>query len=45
MLIEASRRGDYPFTDLIKAYPVAEMDAAVKAISDGSVVKAVITWD
>jgi aryl-alcohol dehydrogenase len=44
-LIEASKRGDFPFTDLIKAYPVNEMEAAVRDINEGSVVKAVITWD
>ena len=45
MLIEASKRGDFPFMDLIKAFPVTEMEAAVEATTDGSVVKAVVTWD
>lgn len=44
-LIEASKRGDFPFTDLIKTYPVKEMEMAVRDISDGSVVKAVIAWE
>jgi len=45
MLVEASKRGDFPFTELIKTYPAENMDAAVKAVLDGSVVKAVVTWD
>jgi aryl-alcohol dehydrogenase len=45
MLVEASNRGDFPFTELIKTYPVQEVETAVKAIKDGSVVKGVITWD
>lgn len=45
MLAEASKRGDFPFTDLIKTYPAQEMDKAVKAVLDGSVVKAVLTWE
>jgi hypothetical protein len=45
MLAEAWRRGDSPFTELIKTYPAQEMDEAVKAVLDGSVVKAVLTWE
>jgi aryl-alcohol dehydrogenase len=44
-LIEASKRGDFPFTELTQVYPAAQMDTAIKAISDGSVVKAVIKWE
>lgn len=45
MLVEASKRGDFPFMELIKTYPAQEMDKAVKAVIDGSVVKAVLTWE
>ncbi|OBT60395.1 hypothetical protein VE03_10074 [Pseudogymnoascus sp. 23342-1-I1] len=45
MIVEAWKRGDFPFTELIKIYPAHEMDKAVKAVLDGSVVKAVLTWE
>jgi aryl-alcohol dehydrogenase len=45
MLETAWRAGNFPFADLIKTYPATEMDEAVKAVLDGSVVKAVLTWD
>jgi aryl-alcohol dehydrogenase len=45
MLVEANKRGDFPFTDLIRTFPAAEMEKAVHAVHDGSVVKAVLTWE
>lgn len=45
MLAEAWKRGDFPFTELIKTYPAQEMDRAVEAVLDGSVVKAVLIWE
>ncbi|OBT72135.1 hypothetical protein VF21_08770 [Pseudogymnoascus sp. 05NY08] len=45
MLVEAWKRGDFPFTELIRTYPAQEMDGAVKAVLDGSVVKAVLIWE
>lgn len=45
MLVEAADRGDFPFKELIKTYPVKEVVAAVEAMKDGSVVKGVVTWD
>lgn len=44
MLLDAQKRGDFPFTDLIKTYPAEMMGEAVDAVLDGSVVKAVVTW-
>ena len=43
-LIEAWQKGDFPFTDLIEEFPAHEIDRAVKAVSDGSVIKAVLSW-
>lgn len=45
MLLEAEKRGDFPFTELIKTFKVEDMEAAVKGVQDGSVVKAVLTWE
>ncbi|KAF2198328.1 aryl-alcohol dehydrogenase [Delitschia confertaspora ATCC 74209] len=45
MLIDASKRGDFPFTELIKTFPVADMDKAVCGVHDGTVIKAVLTWE
>lgn len=44
MLIEASKKGNFPFQDLIKKYPAAEMERAAKETLSGEVVKAVVTW-
>lgn len=43
-LIEAWKEGTFPFTELIKEYPVMEMDRAVEDVSSGRVVKAVLIW-
>ncbi|KAI3572690.1 aryl-alcohol dehydrogenase [Fusarium oxysporum f. sp. albedinis] len=43
-LIEAWKEGIFPFTELVKEYPVMEMDRAVEDVSSGRVVKAVLIW-
>jgi aryl-alcohol dehydrogenase len=43
-LIKAWTEGKFPFTELIKEYPVTEMDRAVEDVSSGRVVKAVLIW-
>lgn len=45
MLVDASKRGDFPFTELVKSFPVETVEDAIKATNDGSVVKSVITWE
>lgn len=45
MLVEAEKRGDFPFTELIKTFKVEDMEAAVNGVHDGSVIKAVLTWE
>lgn len=45
MLVEASKCGDFPFTELVKSFPVGNVEDAVKATRDGSVVKSVIAWE
>lgn len=45
MLVDAEKKGDFPFTELIKTFPVAEVESAIKGVHDGTVVKAVLTWE
>lgn len=44
MLVDASQRGDFPFTELVKSFPVDKVEDAIKATNDGTVIKSVITW-
>lgn len=44
MMVKAWSDGKFPFTALIKEYPVQEMEKAAKEVLDGTVVKAVLTW-
>jgi len=44
MLIEAWKRGDFPFTDLIKTYAVNDVETAAKDVYSGTAVKAVLLW-
>ncbi|RFU30756.1 hypothetical protein B7463_g5570, partial [Scytalidium lignicola] len=43
-MIAAWKRGDFPFTDLQKEYPVKEVEQAEKDVLSGAVVKAVLIW-
>ena len=44
-LIDVWNQGKFPFTELIKGYPAEDMEIAAKDVLDGSVVKAVLTWN
>ncbi|MGQ4618963.1 zinc-binding dehydrogenase [Nocardia sp. R7R-8] len=41
-LIELWRAGDFPFDELIRTYPLAEVDAAERAVHRGEVIKPVL---
>ena len=41
-LIEMYRRGALPMEALVRTYPLAELDAAMKAAADGEVIKPVV---
>ena len=43
-LIQAWKEGTFPFTDLIKEYPVKDMAVAADDVLSGRVIKAVLTW-
>jgi len=44
-LIAAWKKGDFPFTDVQKQYPVAEIAQAEKDALSGDVIKPVLIWD
>lgn len=44
-LIQGWKEGIFPFTDLIKKYPVEEMELAKSDVLGGRAVKAVLVWN
>ncbi|KAL8286820.1 hypothetical protein RQP46_004348 [Phenoliferia psychrophenolica] len=44
-LTHLNASGKYPFDILCKRYPFAEVDSAIAAMKDGSVIKPILVWD
>jgi aryl-alcohol dehydrogenase len=44
-LLGEAEEGRFPYKELVRTYPVREVERAVRDVKDGKVVKAVLEWD